>query len=92
VNDDTQGYHATVTQLYICGLTWFAATRPPGEALVATVNAALAAAIGRRDWPLAHYSRERLFSVEARRALIAPDRAPWPGATNPDQASSSMSQ
>ena len=31
--------------------------------------------MGRRDWPLRFYSRERLFSVEARRTFVAPDLA-----------------
>lgn len=92
VNDDTQGYHETVTQLYIAGLRAFRAGRPADEALVDSVNAALGAAIGRRDWPLTYYSRGRLFSREARRSLVAPDRTPWPGAWPPPQASSSMSQ
>lgn len=76
VNDDTQGYHDTVTQLYVRGLRAFAAARPADEPLVETVNAALAAPIGRRDWPLGYYSRERLFSVEARRAFVEPDLRP----------------
>lgn len=92
VNDDTQGYHETVTQLYVAGLRAFLAGRPAGEPLLETINAALAGAIGRRDWPLRFYSRERLFSRAARRALAEPDRATWPGVWPPPQASSSMSQ
>jgi hypothetical protein len=34
--------------------------------------------MGRRDWPLRFYSRERLFSVEARRSHVAPDLAAMP--------------
>lgn len=92
VNDATQGYHETVTQLYIAGLRAFLGGRPPGEALVETINAALAAPIGRRDWPLTHYCRERLFSVEARRSFLPPDRVPLPASPGRDHASSSMSQ
>ena len=33
---------------------------------------------GRRDWPLRFYSRERLFSVAARRGFVEPDLAPLP--------------
>jgi phosphoenolpyruvate carboxykinase (ATP) len=33
---------------------------------------------GRRDWPLDHYSHDRLFSVAARRSFIAPDLLPFP--------------
>jgi hypothetical protein len=31
-----------------------------------------------KDLPLTHYSRERLFSDEARGAWVAPDREPVP--------------
>jgi hypothetical protein len=39
------------------------------------VNALLLSPRGARDWPLQFYSRERLFSVEARLGLAEPDRA-----------------
>ena len=41
--------------------------------LLAAVNGLLAAPEGQRDWPLRSYSRERLFSVEARRTFVQPD-------------------
>jgi len=34
--------------------------------------------VGRRDWPLSFYSRDRLFSVEARRHFVTPDLAVLP--------------
>jgi hypothetical protein len=40
------------------------------------VNQLLLAPMGRRDWPLRFFSRERLFSAEARRSHIAPDLVP----------------
>lgn len=73
VNDDTQGYHETLTQLYVKGVRAFAATLPEGMALAEAVNRLLASEIGRRDWPLRFYTRERLFSVEARRGWVEPD-------------------
>ena len=75
VNDDTQGYHETLTQLYVRGVRAFLAGRG-AEDLLAAVNALLTSAIAPRDWPLGHYSRERLFSVAARRGWIEPDLAP----------------
>ncbi|MFM5885468.1 MAG: hypothetical protein ACKOQ3_09135 [Novosphingobium sp.] len=75
VNDDTQGYHETLTQLYIRGVRHFLARRAPAS-LVATVNALLASEVAPRDWPLRHYSRECLFSVAARRGWVEPDLAP----------------
>ena len=77
VNDDTQGYHDTITRAYVAGVRLFL-TRTEETGLAARVNALLLSPIGRRDWPLAFYSRELLFSVPARRAFVEPDRAPLP--------------
>ena len=52
--------------------------RRRGRALCARVNAVLLAPEGRRDWPLRFYSRERLFSKEARLGWVEPDLAPLP--------------
>jgi hypothetical protein len=79
VNDDTQGYHDTITRAYLSGVQAHVAARPYGESLVACVNALLGSAAGRRDWPLHFYSRDRLFSVAARRGFIPPDLASLPG-------------
>jgi len=74
VNDDTQGYHETLTQLYIRGIRAFLMTSPETE-LVARVNALLLSERGARDWPLRFYSREQLFSVIARREWVEPNLA-----------------
>ncbi len=79
-NTDSAGYHETLTQLYIRGVRAFAATLPADVALVTAVNALLASEIGPRDWPLCFYSRERLFSVEARRGWVEPDLVAIPDA------------
>lgn len=75
VNDDTQGYHETLTQLYIIGVRRFLATCEE-ESLLAKVNALLASDMAPRDWPFRFYSRELLFSVPARRGWVEPDLAP----------------
>lgn len=75
-NTDSAGYHETLTQLYIRGVRAFAGTLPDGIGLVDAVNALLESEIGARSWPLCFYSKERLFSVEARRDWIEPDLAP----------------
>ena len=72
VNDDTRGYHETITQLYIAGVRAHHA-ETADLPLVEAVNALLTSERGRRDWPLRFYSRERLFSAEARRGYLAPD-------------------
>jgi hypothetical protein len=80
VNDDSQGYHDTITRAYLAGIRAHLAARDPAESLVTSVDALLASPAGQRDWPLRFYSRARLFSVAARRAFVTPDLAPLPGA------------
>lgn len=77
VNDDEGGYHDTITRAYVAGVRLFLRTHLEGG-LAERVNALLVSPIGRRDWPLGFYSRERLFSVAARRGFVEPDRAPLP--------------
>lgn len=72
VNDDTQGYHETLTQLYIRAVREFLVGLPAVN-LADAVNALLAGPLGDRAWPLTLYSRDRLFSVAARRGWIEPD-------------------
>ena len=78
VNDDSEGYHETITQVYLAAIRAHLAERPRGEPLVESVNALLASDRGRRDWPLRFYTRERLFSIRARRGFVAPDLTPVP--------------
>jgi hypothetical protein len=78
VNDDTQGYHETITRVFLHGIRLFLAEADPGEAPHALVNALLLSRMGRRDWPFRFYSRELLFSVEARRRFVEPDIAALP--------------
>ncbi|MBL8648786.1 MAG: hypothetical protein JNL35_00080 [Sphingopyxis sp.] len=79
VNDDTQGYHDSITRAYVAGVRLFLAdTAETG--LAARVNALLRSPMGRRDWPLRFYSRDLLFSVPARRGFVPPDLAPLPAA------------
>lgn len=77
VNDDHHGYHDTITHCFIIGVRAWLARAGEGR-LVDRVNGLLRAPEGRRDWPLRFYSRDRLFSVEARRALISPDLESFP--------------
>ena len=77
LNSDSGGYHETLTRLYLRGL---AAHRDaaPGESLRESFARLLASPIAGRAWPLTFYSRERLFSVAARRDWIEPDLQPAP--------------
>ena len=77
VNSDTEGYHETITQLFIRTLRRVLA-KSEGQGLAARVNAVLEAPEGQRDWPLRFYSRELLFSKEARLGWVEPDLGPLP--------------
>ena len=78
VNDDTQGYHETITRVFLHGVQLFLAEANRKEPLHELVNELLLSPMGKRDWPFRFYSPERLFSVEARRAFIAPDLTALP--------------
>jgi hypothetical protein len=88
VNSDSEGYHETITRVFLHGVrlslsevkgTVAEGTVPtssgtvPGESLHVLVNELLHSPMGRRDWPLRFYSPELLFSVEARRRFVEPD-------------------
>jgi hypothetical protein len=73
VNDDMQGYHETITQIYIAAVRAHLADQVDGTSLCVAVNNLLLSQRGRRDLPLRHYSREHLFLVAARRGFVAPD-------------------
>lgn len=73
VNDDTQGYHETLTQFWIANARAFLRRTAPGP-LVERVNRFIAAPEGRRSAPFAYFSRDHLFSVDARRRAVEPDR------------------
>lgn len=75
VNDATQGYHHTITLTYVAAVRGVLARLDPDLPLADKVNALLAADEGRRDWPLTLYSRDRLFSVDARLGYLPPDLA-----------------
>jgi len=71
-NTDTGGYHETITVASLrLARAWLAAR--PGMPLHAALAELLASPYGRSDWLLAYWSRERLFSVIARRAWVDPD-------------------
>ena len=78
VNSDTEGYHETITRAYLLGIRLFLEEADGDEPLHETVNELLLSPMGRRDWPLRFWSKDRLMSVEARRHFIAPDLAALP--------------
>src|SRR5690348_8524408 len=73
VNSDTEGYHETITRVFLRGVRLFLSEGDTSEPLHELVNELLLSPMGRGEWPLRFYSGERLFSVEARRSFIEPD-------------------
>ena len=78
VNSDTEGYHETITRIFLHGVRLFLAEADTSEPLHDLVNDLLLRPMGRRDWPFRFYSRDRLFSVDARREFLPPDLAALP--------------
>lgn len=76
VNDDTSGYHETITQAYLAAIRAFVAALPPGTDDAEAVARLLASPMGDKGWPLTYWSRARLFSVAARRGWVEPDLRP----------------
>ena len=78
INSDTSGYHETITRAYVRLIAAFLSARPAGEEIDASVAALLASPLAARDALMRHYTRERLFSVAARRDWVEPDLLPLP--------------
>lgn len=78
VNSDSEGYHETITRVFVRGVRLFLAEADVTEPLHELVNQLLLSPMGKRDWPLRFYSPRRLFSVDARREFVAPDIASIP--------------
>jgi len=76
-NTDTSGYHETITQASLRAARASLDARPDAR-LSEVLAALLASPCGRSDWLFAHWSREALLSVAARRAWLEPDRLPMP--------------
>ena len=75
VNSDSEGYHDTITRPSLRVIPLFLSEADVSRPIHELVNELLMSPIGRRDWPLRFWSRERLMSVEARRGWVEPDLA-----------------
>ncbi len=81
-NTDTSGYHETITQISL-GAARAQLGVSPDKPLHAILDAMLASPLGNSKWLLDYWSRERLFSPEARRRWLPPDLKPLPFALEP---------
>jgi len=77
-NSDSEGYHDTITRAYLRGIRLFLDEADVSRPIHDMVNELLMTPMGRRDWPLRFWSKNRLMSIEARRAWIEPDLAALP--------------
>jgi hypothetical protein len=78
VNSDTEGYHDTITRAYLRAIRLFLKEADVSRPIHELVNELLMSPMGRRDWPLRFWSKERLMSVEARRGWVEPDLRAMP--------------
>jgi hypothetical protein len=78
INSDTEGYHDTITRAFLRGIRLFLSEADTNRPIHELVNELLHSPMGKRDWPLRFWSKERLFSVEARRGWVEPDLAAMP--------------
>ena len=69
---------ASRTGSFIRGVRLSLAASAGQGGLADRVNTLLLSPQDRREWPLGFYSRERLFSVEARLGWVEPDLGPLP--------------
>lgn len=77
-NTDSSGYHHTITIASLAAARAVHDSHDGGEPLHTVLAALLSGPYGKSDWILEYWTRDRLFSVEARRGWVAPDRAPLP--------------
>lgn len=76
-NTDSSGYHETITQASIRAARAFLTARADVP-LFAVCNELMRSQLGNSDWPLRYWSREKLFSTEARREWVEPDLEEFP--------------
>ena len=78
VNSDSSGYHETITQASLRAAKGILDLNGPEVPLFEIANALMATNLGNPNWLLEYWSRERLMSVDARRAWLEPDLKPLP--------------
>ena len=77
INSNTSGYHETITQASLRAVRAFHDVNP-GLPVFQIVNALMHSNLGNPNWLLEYWTRDRLMSVEARRAWLEPDVKPLP--------------
>ena len=75
-NTDSEGYHETITIASLRATKYAIKTSPADQPLYETVNKILASDLGQPGWLFKYWSKDRLFSVHARKNWTEPDLAP----------------
>jgi len=78
VNDDSGGYHETITQASLRAVRGVFDAYPADVPVYRIVNALMASSLANPNWLLEYWSQSRLMSVEARRTWLEPDLKPLP--------------
>ena len=78
VNSDSSGYHQTITLASLRAARGIYDSFPADVPVVRIVNALMGTNFANHNWLLEYWSRDRLMSVEARRAWLEPDLKPLP--------------
>jgi hypothetical protein len=78
VNDDSGGYHETITLASLRAARGVLEAFPPDAPVYRIANALMSSNLANPNWLLEYWSRDRLMSVEARRTWLEPDLKPLP--------------
>ena len=73
VNDDSGGYHETITQASLRAARGVLDAYPADMPVWRIVNALMSSGLANPNWLLEYWSRDRLMSVAARRQWLEPD-------------------
>jgi hypothetical protein len=76
-NTDTGGYHETITQASLRGAKAFLGCHA-SQSLYVVCNWLMLSPLGDKSWPLVYWTKDVLFSVEARRRWVEPDLGALP--------------
>tara|TARA_B100000508_G_C11465360_1_gene281573 strand:- start:5260 stop:5700 length:441 start_codon:yes stop_codon:yes gene_type:complete len=77
-NTDVEGYHETITRLWLMIVQRFL-NQHSSLSVADACNKFINSATGKSNYPLTYYSEEVLFSVKARHQWVAPDKKAWEG-------------
>lgn len=72
-NTDTEGYHETITLASLQAAKHILDSRTDCEALYSVVNRLMTSDYGKPTWILDYWTKESLFSINARKTWVEPD-------------------